>query len=170
MKVAAHVQRNHWTEPLPQIPSFHSWIEQTSDTPEPLSCILKRARAIISPGKNHLPLVSDEDKEISDAQPKYPEEPPLDNKPSDKEEEDSDDDMPKPIEKKIGVPPDFNGDRELSSRFIRLVRLYLDINAQIYKEDTEKIGFTLSFFKEGTAAIWMEDFIDHAMEIDLKTS
>ncbi|KAG1812982.1 hypothetical protein EV424DRAFT_1349179 [Suillus variegatus] len=72
------------------------------------------------------------DEEIPDAPPPEPqpryraryEAPPPDpdEEPSDDEEDqDSDEDMPRPTENKIGTPPDFNRERDTSSKFIRLL-------------------------------------------------
>jgi hypothetical protein len=90
--------------------------------------------------------------------------------PSDNNDSDSDDDMPKPIECKICTPPDFSGNRDKTTKFIRLITLYLDVNSKIYDTDTWKIAFALSFMKEGTAAAWMEDTITFAHELNPATN
>ncbi|KAG1802819.1 uncharacterized protein HD556DRAFT_1437886 [Suillus plorans] len=70
------------------------------------------------------PILVDQDEEIPDTpetQPRYRaryEAPPPDPEEEPSDKEDSDDDMPKHVEKKIGTPPDFNGERDTSSRFI----------------------------------------------------
>ena len=74
--------------------------------------------------------------------------------------------MPKPIERKICQPPDFNGDREESTKFLRLVTTYLDINDEIYDTDRRMIAFALSFMKTGPAGVWMEDFLTHAQSVN----
>jgi hypothetical protein len=93
---------------------------------------------------------------------------PPEPEPSDSESDDSDseDNMPKPIEWKICIPPDFNSDRDETTKFLRLITLYLNVNAEIYNTDTWKIAFALSFMKEGTATASMEDTIAHAHERD----
>jgi hypothetical protein len=101
----------------------------------------------------------DQDEDIPDA-PEEPEEDPED--PDDEEE----DDMPsKPTEINIGQPNDYDGTRENATRFLAQVTAYLDINDKIYDDDKKKVVFALSFMKTGTAATWMEDFINFAQEI-----
>jgi hypothetical protein len=77
--------------------------------------------------------------------------------------------MPKPIEQKICIPPDFSGNRDKTTKFIQLITLYLDVNSKIYDTNMQKIAFTLSFMKEGTAAAWMEDTIAFTHELNLAT-
>jgi len=107
---------------------------------------------------------SEPESEPSIVEEPYPRFPPpeLEPEPSNSDDSDSDDDMPRPIERKICTPPDFSGDRDETTKFVRLVTLYLDVNSEIYDNDTRKIAFALSFMKEGTAAAWMEDTIAHA--------
>ncbi|KAG1873553.1 hypothetical protein DFJ58DRAFT_721837 [Suillus subalutaceus] len=100
--------------------------------------------------------VEDRDKEIPDAPsvapPRFPspEPEPSNSDPGSDPDSDSDseDNMLMPIERKICQPPDFD-----------------DVNDEIYNDDKKKIAFALSFMKEGTAAAWMEDFLDHAQMI-----
>jgi hypothetical protein len=84
--------------------------------------------------------------------PRLPSPPEPEPKPSDSDDSDSDNDMPKPIERKICMPPDFSGNRDETTKFVRLITLYLNVNSKIYDTDTRKIAFALSFMKEGTAA------------------
>jgi hypothetical protein len=101
--------------------------------------------------------------------PRLPSPPEPEPEPSDSDNSDSDDDMPKPIEQKICMPPDFSGNRDETTKFVRLITLYLDVNSEIYDTDTRKIAFALSFMKEGTAAAWMEDTITFAHELNPAT-
>jgi hypothetical protein len=78
--------------------------------------------------------------------------------------------MPKPIEQKICTPPDFSGNRDETTKFVQLITLYLDVNSEIYDTNMQKITFTLSFMKEGTAAAWMEDTIAFAHELNPATN
>ncbi|KAG2346653.1 hypothetical protein BDR05DRAFT_945659 [Suillus weaverae] len=96
------------------------------------------------------PQAEDRDEEIPEAPPLRPRTPEPEPEPSDdysEPESDSDDDMPKLIERKICQPPDFHGNRENTQKFLHLVTLYLDINAEIYSDDMKKIAFALPFTK-----------------------
>jgi hypothetical protein len=136
------------TPPLPALavpgPSFSHSVSTSLEVPAPA-------------------VVEDRDEEIPDA-PSPDSDPGSEPEPEpfDLDDSDSDDDMPRPIERKICTPPDFSGDRDETTKFVRLVTLYLDVNSEIYDNDTRKIAFALSFMKEGTAAAWMEDTIAYA--------
>jgi hypothetical protein len=125
-------------------PSFSHSISTSSEVPTPAP-------------------VEDRDKDILDApspssnpgsEPSIVEEPFPRFSPPEPEPEpsDSEDDMPKPIEWKICTPPDFSGNRDETTKFIQLITLYLNVNSKIYNTDMQKIAFTLSLMKEGTAA------------------
>ncbi|KAG2046362.1 hypothetical protein BDR06DRAFT_1014781 [Suillus hirtellus] len=155
--------------PASSSPSVHSACSSTgtSSIPPLTGAITAALGASLLLSTSHTfaaeptPLIIDQDKEIPDAPAPEPQTyyqarykaplPDPDKKPSE-DSKDSEEDMPRPVEKKIGTLPDFNRERDTSSKFIQLVHLYLSINNKIYVSDTEKINFTLSFFKGGAAA------------------
>ena len=60
----------------------------------------------------------------------------------------------KPQELKLGQPPSFDGTPEKARGWFNNVQLYLLVNKDIYNDDDRKIAYTLSFMKEGAAALW----------------
>ena len=64
---------------------------------------------------------------------------------------------------KLSPPKQFDGDRNKFRKFLQDAELYMTINQKIYKDDLTKIGFVLSFMKEGQAAAWADQFVEHAM-------
>jgi Ty3 transposon capsid-like protein/Zinc knuckle len=65
----------------------------------------------------------------------------------------------KKAELKLNPPKDFTGKREEFDRFIQDVTLHLEINKHIYDTDTNRIGYALSFMKEGEADSWKGQFL-----------
>jgi Ty3 transposon capsid-like protein/Zinc knuckle len=59
----------------------------------------------------------------------------------------------------LNPPKDFTGKREEFDRFIQDVKLHLEINKHIYDTDTNRIGYALSFMKEGEADSWKGQFL-----------
>jgi len=127
-------------------PSFSHSISASSETPAPAP-VEDRDKDI----PDAPPLDSDSDPDSKpESEPLIIEDPfprfsPPEPEPSDSESDnsDSEDDMPKPIEWKFCTPPDFNGDRDETMKFLWLIILYLDVNSEIYDTNTRKIAFTL---------------------------
>ena len=61
---------------------------------------------------------------------------------------------PKPQELKLGQPTTFNGDLTKARGWFNNAQLYLLVNKETYNDDDRKIAFTLSFMREGSAALW----------------
>ena len=57
-------------------------------------------------------------------------------------------------ELKLGQPPAFDGDPAKARGWFNNAQLYLLVNKDIYNDDDRKIAFTLSFMREGSAALW----------------
>jgi len=160
------------TPPLPALavpgPSFSHSVSTSLEVPAP-AVVEDRDEEIpdaSSPDSNSGSEPESEPSIVEDPYPRFPP-PEPEPEPSDSDDSNSeDDDMPKHIERKICTPPDFSGNRDETTKFVRLITLYLDVNSEIYDTDTRKIAFTLSFMKEGTAAAWMEDTIAFAHELN----
>jgi hypothetical protein len=91
----------------------------------------------------------------------YPPPPPNpDPEPESSTNSDDEDNMPKEIN--IGKPFEFDGNRDISQRWLEMVFTYLDINKEIYNDDKRKIIFTLSFMTKKSAATWASDFIEYS--------
>ena len=60
----------------------------------------------------------------------------------------------KPQELKLGQPSSFDGTPEKARGWFNNVQLYLLVNKDIYNNDDRKIAYTLSFMREGLAALW----------------
>ena len=60
----------------------------------------------------------------------------------------------KPQELKLGQPPTFDGIPAKARGWFNNAQLYLLVNKDIYNDDDRKIAFTLSFMREGSAALW----------------
>ncbi|ESK86045.1 hypothetical protein Moror_9397 [Moniliophthora roreri MCA 2997] len=59
-------------------------------------------------------------------------------------------------ENKVTVPNSYDGSPSKASTFLTEVDLYLMANDTLYPNDKDKILFTLSYMKEGHAALWMK--------------
>ena len=57
----------------------------------------------------------------------------------------------KPSELKLNQPKPFTGKQTEFDRFLQDIKLYLDINKDIYNTDKKKIGYALSFMNEDDA-------------------
>jgi Ty3 transposon capsid-like protein/Zinc knuckle len=68
----------------------------------------------------------------------------------------------KPTELKLSPPKAFSGKRNEFDRFIQDVKLYLELNEDIYDNDKKKIAYALSFMNEGDAESWKGQFITAA--------
>lgn len=53
---------------------------------------------------------------------------------------------------KVAAPSDFNGDRQLGRAFLNNCRLYMELNAEGFVNDRQRIHWALSYFKTGRAA------------------
>jgi hypothetical protein len=62
--------------------------------------------------------------------------------------------------KKLNMPKTFTGKRQDYKKFMQDVLLYIQINHKIYEADEDKIIFTLSFFDDGDAATWKEQWVE----------
>jgi len=71
----------------------------------------------------------------------------------------------RPIELKLRVE-EFDGDHTKSNRWLRNITAYLGVNHTMYNNDEKKVTMALSYMTEGAAAIWSEDFMDHAQTLD----
>ena len=78
----------------------------------------------------------------------------------------------KPSELKLNQLKPFTGKRTEFDGFLQDVKLYLDINKDIYNTDKKKIGYALSFINEDDAKSWKGQFIQNAQGptgLDLRT-
>jgi hypothetical protein len=120
-------------------PSFSHSVSTSSEAPTPAP-VEDRDEDIpdTPPPDSHSDPDSEPESEPSIIEDPFPRFPPPEPEPSDSESDDSnsEDDMLKPIERKICTPPDFNGDRDETTKFLRLITLYLDINSKIYDTNT----------------------------------
>lgn len=53
---------------------------------------------------------------------------------------------------KVASPPDFDGSRHLGRAFLNNCKLYLELNADVFTNDHQRIHWALSYFKSGRAA------------------
>jgi hypothetical protein len=67
-----------------------------------------------------------------------------------------------PTEWKAGGPSTFSGDTNDATRWMYSVLSYVAVNPTIYDTDMKKIILALSYMKEGTAAIWAQNFYEEA--------
>jgi hypothetical protein len=58
-------------------------------------------------------------------------------------------------------PDTFSGDRSVGKEWIRTVRHYMDLRPQDFRSDAVRIGWTLSFFKEGRANSFAQEAHDY---------
>ena len=67
----------------------------------------------------------------------------------------------KAAELKLNQLKPFTGKRNEIDDFLQDValRLYLEINDEIYNTDKKKIGYTLTFMNEGDAKLWKAQFL-----------
>ena len=65
----------------------------------------------------------------------------------------------------LNKPDAFNGNREKLREFLQTVKIYMDINHEIYKNDLVKIAFVLSFMSSGPAATWTYQFAEEKMKL-----
>ncbi|KAF8227605.1 hypothetical protein L208DRAFT_1060231, partial [Tricholoma matsutake] len=61
---------------------------------------------------------------------------------------------------RIRSPTDFSGEWTKTAKFLQEIDLYLRINDQVYDMNNKKIIFTLSFMNGGTAAAWVQAFVN----------
>jgi len=59
---------------------------------------------------------------------------------------------------KMNTPTPFTGKREKLEEFLIKLEMYLAMNTDIYNTDQQRIIFTLSFMKEGTAGSWKQSY------------
>jgi hypothetical protein len=60
----------------------------------------------------------------------------------------------------LNKPNTFDRDQEKFRKFLQNVKVYMDINHEVYNTDLKKIAFVLSFMTAGAAATWKAQFID----------
>jgi hypothetical protein len=60
----------------------------------------------------------------------------------------------------LNKPDTFDGDREKFRRFLQNVKVYMDINHEVYNMDLRKIAFVLSFMTTRATATWKAQFIE----------
>jgi hypothetical protein len=114
-------------------PSFSHSVSTSSKVPTP-AVVEDRDEEIPDASSSDSDPGSEPESEPSIVEEPYPRFPPPEPEPE-PEPFDSDDDMPKPIERKICTPPDFSGNRDETTKFVRLITLYLDVNSEIYDTD-----------------------------------
>jgi hypothetical protein len=59
-------------------------------------------------------------------------------------------------EVKLRAPTDFHGARELTTKFLQEVEMYMCANAEIYNTEEKKVLFVLSFMNGGVAGSWKQ--------------
>jgi hypothetical protein len=59
-------------------------------------------------------------------------------------------------EVKLRAPTDFHGARELTTKFLQEVEMYMRANAEIYNTEEKKVLFVLSFMNGGVAGSWKQ--------------
>jgi hypothetical protein len=59
-------------------------------------------------------------------------------------------------EVKLHTPTDFHGARELTTKFLQEVEMYMRANAEIYNTEEKKVLFVLSFMNGGVAGSWKQ--------------
>jgi hypothetical protein len=62
----------------------------------------------------------------------------------------------------LNKPDTFDGNREGFKKFLQDVKVYMDVNHEMYNNNLRKITFVLSFMMTGSAATWKAQFIDEA--------
>jgi hypothetical protein len=62
----------------------------------------------------------------------------------------------------LNKPKPFDGNRENFTKFLQNVKVYMDVNHEMYNNDLRKIAFILSFMATGSAATWKAQFIEEA--------
>jgi len=67
---------------------------------------------------------------------------------------------------KAVTPEPFDGKKMNFKKFQRQYALYITANEDSFQTDRSKILLVLSLMKEGTAALWADDFIDRALAGD----
>jgi hypothetical protein len=60
-------------------------------------------------------------------------------------------------EVKLHAPTDFHGARELTTKFLQEVEMYMRTNAEIYNTEEKKVSFALSFMNRGVAGSWKQE-------------
>jgi hypothetical protein len=112
-----------------------------------------------------VPIVTDptpEEIEYFETQTERASSPPPNPDPESDSSDDSDEEDNMPKEINIGKPFEFDGNRDISQRWLEMVFTYLDINEEIYNDDKRKIIFALSFMTKKSAATWASDFIEYS--------
>jgi hypothetical protein len=59
-------------------------------------------------------------------------------------------------EVKLRTPTDFHGARELTTKFLQEVEMYMRANTEIYNTEEKKVLFVLSFMNGGVAGSWKQ--------------
>ena len=59
----------------------------------------------------------------------------------------------------LNKPDTYNGNRENFKKFLQDVKIYMDVNHEVYRNDLIKIAFVLSFMNSGPAATWKYQFV-----------
>jgi hypothetical protein len=59
-------------------------------------------------------------------------------------------------EVKLRAPTDFHGARELTTKFLQEVEMYMHANMEIYNTEEKKVLFALSFMNGGVAGSWKQ--------------
>jgi hypothetical protein len=59
-------------------------------------------------------------------------------------------------EVKLRAPTDFHGARELTTKFLQEVEMYMRANVEIYNTEEKKVLFALSFMNGGVAGSWKQ--------------
>jgi hypothetical protein len=59
-------------------------------------------------------------------------------------------------EVKLRTPTDFHGARELTTKFLQEVKMYMHANMEIYNTEEKKVLFALSFMNGGVAGSWKQ--------------
>jgi Ty3 transposon capsid-like protein len=62
----------------------------------------------------------------------------------------------------LNKPKAFNGNQDGFKEFLQNVKVYMDVNHEMYNNDLRKIVFVLSFITTGSAATWKAQFIEEA--------
>ena len=63
---------------------------------------------------------------------------------------------------RLNQPKPFTGKQTEFDDFLQDIKLYLDINEEIYNTNKKKIGYALSFMNKGDAKSWKGQFIQNA--------
>jgi hypothetical protein len=59
-------------------------------------------------------------------------------------------------EVKLRAPTDFHRARELTTKFLQEVEMYMHANVEIYNTEEKKVLFALSFMNRGVARSWKQ--------------